>query len=301
MAITIKEIHDGRVSTHAGANDASETRSWRVTTDDKSINGMQIRAYGWSQGDFPVPFLDSHPDDPFYVCKSLDIRQQDDKGALIWIASARYDTRPVGQEDKEQQEQPDPTLRQAVYSGGFERDQKAVNKDLNDEAIVNSAGDPYLDPVLVPFTRQRIRGRMHVAPDAIPSWFYELKDKTNENGLLRGGRLFEPETLLFIPGDVTEPQTQNDVEYVTIHWELEVRLETWKEKRVDNGYNQIVYNPDTGVNDLKVPIEVDGARPTEPQLLDGDGTALTKDQIEAGEYFENEWDTVETADFSVLP
>lgn len=301
MAINYAEDHIGRGGTNAGADDNSDTRSWIISTDDKHINKPQIEEHAFSGGYLPRPMIDRHPDNPWMLCRSLEIRQQDDKGALIWRATARYDTKPLSKEEEEKQQIPDPTQRSAVYSGGFERDQRARTKNVDGKAIVNAAGDPFIEPVLVPFSRLRIRGRMNVAPDAVPDWFYDLIDKTNEDPFERGGREFEEQTLLFIPGEITDPQIENEVEFVTIHWELEYRAEGWKERRVQNGFNQLVYNPDTGVNDLHVPIEIDGARPTEPQLLSDTGRALTKDEIAAGTYFEIEEQTIETGDFDQLP
>jgi hypothetical protein len=300
MAIEFNEDHVGRGGVNAGADDNSDTRSWWVKTDDRQVVKTEIEQAGWSSGTLPRPLLDSYPGNPFMICKSLETRQQDDKGPFIWRCTARYDTKPIGKEQKEKQEQPDPLLRSAVYSGGFERDQKTKVEDVEGNVIKNSAGDPFLEPVLVPRTRMRIKGRMNVPPDAIPSWFFELKDKTNENTYVRGGYTFPEQTLLFIPGEISEPDIENGVEYITIHWELEYREETWKERRLDNGFNELIDDPDNPGEKKKVPIEVDGARPTEPQLLH-DGKRIAQSSIDAGLVVFLEWETIETASFSVLP
>lgn len=300
MAIVIEEDHIGRGGVNAGANDNSDTRSWWVLTDDKHLSKGDVEQAGWAAGDFPVPLLDSYPGNPFMICKSLETRQQDAKGACLWRVTARYDTKPISQEDKDKQEQPDPLLRAAVYSGGFERDQKPIDRDIDNNMIDNSAGDPFLEPVSRPRTRLRIKGRMNVAPDNIPAWFFELKDKTNDAEYARGGKIYAEQTLVFFPGEISEPQTENEVDYITIHWELEYREETWKEVRVDNGFNELIDDPDNPGQKKKVPITVAGVRPTEPQLLQN-GRKIPQESIEAGLFDELSWETIEKGDFSQIP
>lgn len=301
MAIEIKEDHIGRGGTNAGALDNSDTRSWWVKTDDRLYGKAQVESAGWSSGDFPRPLIDSYPGQPGMLCKSLETTQVDDKGPFLWRVTARYDTKPIGKEQRDREQFPNPIDRPAVYSGGFERDRKVIDKDLDGKAIINSAKDTFQDPVTAPRTRLRIRGRKHVPVDAIPDWFFDLKDKTNSGSLVRGGRTFREKTLLFIPGEIGEPQIENDVEYRTIHWELEYREETWVEKRENKGFNQLVLNPDTGDYDLKIPIEIDGAPTALAQFLDLNGTLLTIQQLRDDNLVTMEFNTVETADFGPIP
>lgn len=298
--VEFREDHVGRGGVNNGYDDDQETRSWFIRTDDRRFSKKDIEAEKMGNG-LPQPFVDRYPGFDHLLCKSLEIRQQDDKGGMIWRATARYDSRPLTTEEKDKKDVPDPLQRAAVYSGGFERSQKTINEDLEENPIVNKAGDVYLEPISKPRTNLRIKGRMNVPPNAIPDWFFDLKDKINEDEYERGGKTYAEKTLLFIPGDISEPMEQNGVQYIVIHWELEYREETWKEKRLNNGYNQLVYNTATGQNDLHVPIEIDGARPAEPQLLDLSGGMLTPQQVKDGVHYFLEWDTIETADFDVLP
>lgn len=300
MQITYAEDHIGRGGTFAGYLDDEETRSWRIQTDSRLVTKKDIEQFGWSIGTLPRPFLDRYPGYGYLLCKSLEIRQQDDKGGMVWRATARYDSKPFTQEQKEQQTERNPLLRAAVYSTDFERstrpvrlDQDKVDPHPDGKPVVNSAGDVFVDPVTRPLTRLRLKGRKNVPVDNVPTWILDLKDKINGAAITIFGLTFPEKTLLFIPGTISEPEEENEIPYRVMHWELEYREETWKEKRVDNGYNQL------DIHGVKVPIEIDGARPAEPQLLQ-DGRMISQTDVAAGVYSELEWDTIETADFSIL-
>lgn len=295
--IECKEDHVGRGGTNAGFDNDQETRSWYIKTDDRQDSKPEIEA-ALLGSTLPRPFVDRYPGKPHCLCKALDIKQQDDKGGMVWRATAHYDSKPMTDEEREQKsgEQPDPLLRAAIYSVGFERDQKPVRYDQDQKIIVNSAGDVFLDPVSRPRTRMRIKGRKNVPVNAIPNWFFDLQDCINDDEYEIVGRQFEKHTLLFIPGDISEPMEQNEVPYQVIHWELEYKPDGWQEKRIDNGYNQLAYNPETGANDLKVPIEIDGARPAEPQLL-RNGVMIPREEVADGAYEELEFDTIPEGDF----
>jgi hypothetical protein len=308
MAITFEKINEGRGGSYNGFSDNSDAIVWRVIGDAKTVTKTQILAAGWASGDLPRPFVNAHPEDSSMMCKGLDVRPKEDaSGGTIWIVVARYDSKPIDKEQKDREEQPDPLLREAVYSLQFERDERAVDKDINGERITNSAFDPFPEPAVKPRTRPRIHGRMNVDPAAIPSWFLDLKDKVNDDNYEKFGREFDPRTLLFVPLNVSEPMEENGIEYRVIEWDLEYREEYWDEERIDNGFNQLIDNPNYlagGLDDIdekkKVPIEIDGERPTEPQLL-REGAVLPYADVEAGDFDNLIWETIEGADFSVLP
>lgn len=312
MAVTeVKEITDRRGGRYAGFDEDSDRRSWRVKTSAKTDTFLTVRTACWSAGTLPRPLIDFHPEHFGMLCKALSgdpISGPSGEEPYLWIFHAEYDTKPIDKEKKEREEQPDPLLRIARWKMDFNVRDRIINKDLDGKAFLNSAYDVYIDPVTFPGIEAIMLGRKNF--QSMPDFFVDLIERINDGEVNLFGRSFPAETLLFLPRGISEDQEENGVDFRQYDWSLIYNRDTWKEKRVDNGFNRLTEewfslsqeDKDAALENgtvntqYKIPIEVDGERPTEPQLLKN-GIPLDPSK----EATILEWDKIEKADFSILP
>jgi len=309
--MTIQYIRplSGRKSDFGKPLEHKATKEWLCCSTSRYETDYSITQYGWSNNILPIPYVTSifgvNSLIPL-LCRQISIAQ-DKKSPLHYIVSAEYSSEPVGQQEKNQQASPNPLDRPSTYKWKTSKYNKAIHKDVDGQAIMNSAGE-YFDP---PPEKELFRWTATVTTNvpAIPTFILEF----GEGGPINSG----PFTIQGVPVDsqvarvsdmdISELQsaTLDDgeggtriVEYFVFAYTLEFRRETWALKLLDQGMRQLDPNDDT----KRIAIKDDAVPPKEvkrPWPLDGNGKRL--DNPSPDNAVELSFDVIEAADFSVLP
>jgi hypothetical protein len=153
-------------------DDQTRRRQWLVMTDSRVYNESAVLQEGVIAGNFPVPYVSVFPDEPAYLCKRLTARQEKNS-PLHWIVTAMWDTKPWDDDDDE-----NPLDRRAKIRWSTVKYQKAVEKDRDGEAILNSAGDYFDPPPLKDVSRWTATVSKHLP--AVPTAILDYADKLND-------------------------------------------------------------------------------------------------------------------------
>lgn len=253
MAVTsIGEIIEAR----KGKNDKgvrSYSRQFLIQIDNESDNIFTVTAP-------PALPLVGHqyPLDPQALCKSVNAEC---KTALSWTYTAEYDT---VQDDVQETDENDnkPWNAFPIITWSSEIYQEAIYKDKDGEAIVNSAGDYFVDPAptrdashLIAQIKQKVQ--------FVPSWVFSYQNAVNSgpitiDGLSVGTGLAKVQRI-----SIGETQTNGFFHYREVTLEIHLHKDGWKLEPLDAGFRKLV--------DGK-PVKVEGA--TQPVLLDLAGDVL---------------------------
>lgn len=264
-------------------------RSWLIKMDAIHDQGQ---VYLLAAASLPGRF-DPHPTLLLATARRIRIKQLTES-PFFWRVTITYSSEPINKEDKDTEENEDPLDRPPRISIDREQFEIPVFEDREGEAILNSAGDPYIDPIVWPASRKRYNVVYNAA--AIPTWHDDLEGKTNDGNvtITKGAtaKTYDEDQLLYMPGPISDLKEENGVAYMEIGFSLLVKRETWTVRMLDNGYQYL----DSGTKKV---IVIEGDRPTDPQLLDGSGGLLASPSPSTAVY--NDHDIPEQGDMSPLP
>lgn len=271
-------------------DDWTRRRSWLVFTDTRAYDEGQLLLDGISGGTFPTPYLSTHPDDARFLCKRL-AGKQDTRSPLHWRVTADYDTKPWDNDDEE-----NPLDRRTKVSWSTVKYQKAIEKDRDGEAILNSAGDYFDPPPLKDVSRWTATITKNL--DAIPTAIFDYPDAINDADWTLQGITIPQHTAKIIGIQISDLQKEGDVEFYTFTYTVEFdSVHQWKGKYLNQGYYYLT-DPAVSPRNRKR-CRVDGRDSASPQLLDGDGQQIA-DPSPSNATFE-EYDVETELNFSVLP
>lgn len=233
---------------------------------------------------------DSHPDDAFAICVGRQIKQVDDSN-YDWIISCRYAT------DWENVEsETDPNNFRQVVTWGTQFVQTVLTKDVvTDEAIVNTAGDPFDPPLMTdrPLTTCNITTNAN----AIPTWLFSLRNKVNDAALTIRGVTVPKKTALIRGLTISDERYKNGTLYYRIEIELLIDEQGHDVKVLNDGLHEL----DTlrSGTEKRTHIMFDGEPISQPVPLDADGKRIDSDDLPMNAIILNFAQYAE-ADFSVL-
>lgn len=146
MAITVTEFKSGRnASNEMKDNQRKYTRVFQAVTDDPSIGSKAVLAATGIPA-IGVPYVTSLESD----AGSVAVRRnavQDEEHPTSWKVTVEYETTHNDIPATDHAEPgTNPESRPPQYSLTFTRTTRAIEKDKDDEPIVNSADCPYLPP-----------------------------------------------------------------------------------------------------------------------------------------------------------
>lgn len=144
MVIEWEEIHEGREGTFADSGLRTRTRHFRARTNDPNDDAAVIGDYVGATQSCPQLY------DFFVTPTTVDLGlrvveikpTQDQNDPLTWKVDVKYSNRWNTRALER-----DPTDRAVVISFRTERQVEAIQKDINDNVIANTLGDPF-DPPL---------------------------------------------------------------------------------------------------------------------------------------------------------
>lgn len=287
MAITYLRNLPGREADFGKGDDRTLRRGWLVLTDTRYTSEAAILADAvtFSGGGVPIPYLSFHPNDATFLCKRLKAKQ-DRKSPLHWMLDADYDTKPWEDDDDDEP----PLGRRAKIRWRTNKYQKAVEKDRDDDAILNSAGFYFDPPPLKDLSRWVVTVSKNVA--AVPTDILVYPDALNDATWTIQGINVEPNAAKIMEIDISDLQKEQDQEFYVFTYTVEFDKDLWKGIYLNQGF----YDTDGE----RIPDNGTPAKPcASPWPLDADGHKID-DPTPANATFE-EYDIYDEMDFSILP
>jgi len=273
MAITsIGEVTQSR----KGRNDKgvrSYTRQFLVQVTDENDDIFTVT----NSALLPVRNT-PYPGDPQALCKSVDAQCKTD---LSWTYTAEYSTEKEEEEEKPEDDSPVITWSSEIY-------QEAVFRDKDNEAIVNSAGDYFVDPAPTRDASHLIAQiKQNVA--SVPAWVLSYQNAVNESAITIDGLAVTAGLAKVQRINIGEEKKRGLYTYRELTLEIHLHKDGWKLEPLDAGFRKLV--------DGK-PVKVEGA--TQPVLLDLAGDVLESPEDPSQAKY-HEFKIYPELDFTALP
>lgn len=291
MAVVFAREHwKSRGGSFSGVTNNQVRREWIVKTSDRNDTPITIAKYFATT--LSISYLSLHPDVTLYTftAREMEIDPLEDT-PFAYNVVVTYSSEPIQDEEQDQQDV-SPLDRAPHIDLSSELAQTFTVTDKDDEAMLNSANDPY-EAIEKDDVRWLFTVRKNLS--AIPSWVLDYVNKTNESAFTILGLSCPPRTLKLNGLQIPAKQNENGVTFYPVTAEFAYRRETWDAVRVDEGFNWIT----GGEKKVIMLDDEDGNKvtATEPQLLDGQGGILLVTLEEA--HF-NTFEIYESADYSAL-
>lgn len=266
MSVIKMGLRPGR---NASFGKITENRSklvWMAVTDSNTDDESIVGIYGWSNGILPVPFVHTHPLYPTQLCRSINFSQ--DSGApRKWQIEADYSSEPLKTAD--QTNITDPTQRPPEISWTTAHYRKAIDKDINGKALVNSAGD-YFDPPPEKDASYWVANIKKNVP-SVPTFILAYTDAINSDSFTIQGMTVNPKVAKLMDINISNVQTEGDYSFVVFEYSLEFHPETWVYRPLDQGFTTF---SNFGGRQRIVDESTPPRQVTSPVLLNGEGQTL---------------------------
>ena len=244
---------------------------YEVVCDEDTTNPAQDRLDILNHASCPVAGS-YHSLDNWLKCESVGVTH---KAGKTYTVTANY--KSIG----------DPVLLPPVIEYDHQLTSEQIDKDINDNPLQVSSGEPLDPPLNEDFADRVIRYTFYVYTydsDVAEAYINRVNDapyagfaeKTIKIGKFSGS----PE---FIGGYM----------FYRVIVELVVRADTWKRRCLDQGFRELT----TGTPGFKAIADDEGQPVTEPVKLDGSGHILAA----SGTPHWHQFDTKQTANFLLLP
>lgn len=290
MSVLHMGLMDGEELDAGKATDSSSRLRWRAVTSTNFDRTSTVYQYGLDNGILPIAWVSYHPWLTGHLCRNVKVRQQSGE-PRHWQIEAEYSTAPS--EDQEQQEE-NPLNRPAKRKWRTNKYRQAIDRDVNNQAILNSAGDYFDPPVEVDRSHWTCTVTKNVAD--VPSYILDYEDAVNNAAITLGGISIAQYTAKIDELDISELKIEGDYEYYEFTYTLEFRREKWQPLKVlDQGMRFKSGSDRKQIMDNSTP-----ARPvSSPRLLDGAGAVLSNPTPATAVY--RDFTVYYAKSFTVLP
>jgi hypothetical protein len=240
-------------------------RTWRVITNDPTDEGPLILGASDPTTGVHVAYIgnsyaptSANRDYGAFV-QSLDAQEENEDG-LSWLVTAEYGPYDAGLFGANPVEWP----VKVVFKGQMR--EQIIYYDQAGNPLVNSAGEPWADPVTIDDPRFSL---VVTRNESISS--FALNTSYTYGGTLNLNAWNGITALWAKMGiiDTGEPtyDSNSQTYYYVVTYPIEINRNGWARKVLDRGFNYV-----SGGSLL--PILVNGQKPDDPQLLDGSGGIL---------------------------
>lgn len=240
----------------------------------------------------------SYPGLPSCTCRKINCETTDKSG--IYSIKAAYSDENAG-EKGEKPTDDNPLLDRPIIKPVAGMTSKAMTRDRDNKAILNSAGDPIIQSM----EDNTIGFQIQANIASVPLWILDLRNTCNAGGIIVAGLPIPPEMARFVlpSGWLSELKNRNGISYYEFSFELLIdeRDRHWGYP-MDAGFRAIkaVEDKDGIPRDkLTAILEDDGSEPSDPVPLDGEGRRLEDPTPETTVF--RIVKKYATADYSVLP
>lgn len=260
------------------------SRAWLVQTDSKSdredtVSGASgLPSYGAAH---PAPISDNA------YCTTINYGSFVSESPLAWKVTAGYTSERTRDET-------DPTADEVLVSWTSEIYQEAIFQDENGEAIVNSAGDYFLDP-----TPQRdaahLIATIKANVSAIPAWSLSYQNAVNNAQISIDGLTIAQGLARLQRLNIGERKYRFGTKYYPVTFEVHVHLDGWRLKPLDAGFRE----RDSYGNLFQITNNGDDEEVTSPAPLNGSGEAIASPTPSNAVFLD--FQIYQELDFSALP
>jgi hypothetical protein len=255
--VSVSEIWEGRdASLDRESRDYS--RVFRVVTDSRYDSGYLVAAA------VGVVVGSPHPHDPGSVCQRVRPTQQS-FSPYVWLVTCSYSSK--------KQVEDNPLNDPIEYEWDTESFSRPAIVDRNGNAILNSAGDPFFEPIEVDHAYDVVRISANVA--SVPVWFLGVKNRVNASQCTIDGVQIAARCARIKSTRVGKVQSRNEITYRQIQIEILCRSAPWNEVVLDAGFRELAdADEDEPAGKHRAITDADGSEPKHPVPLDGEGKKL---------------------------
>lgn len=279
-------LRPGRNASFGKITENKSKLVWLAVTDDNNDDENIVGLHGWSTGILPVPYVHTHPLYSTQLCRGISFNQ-DSSAPRKWDIEADYSSEPLKTAD--QTNIADPSDRPPKIKWKAAQYRKAIDKDINGDAIVNSAGD-YFDPPPEIDSSHWVATIEKNVP-AVPTFILQYTDAINSDSFTIQGMPVAEHVAKIMDLDISDRQTEGDFGFYVFTYSLEFRPETWKYKPLDQGFRY-----KDGADIKQIMDDHTPPRPiTSPKLLDGSGGILNSPSTSNAQFLE--YDVYNALDF----
>jgi len=271
-------IAEKRTATNAaGIRTYSET--YRLTSDVKTDNAYIVGSNG------SLPTIGSvYSDDNQAYCTNLAVSCTD--GYTGWEVVATWTTERT-------MSKTDPADDEVKVSWTTEVYQEPVFADVDGNAVVNSAGDYFIDPVPSRDTTHLI-AKISSNHQSIPEWVLGMQNNVNDSQVTIGGLVIAAGLARMSRLEISERQRRNDIDFYSMSFEIHLHKAGWLLEPMDVGFRELEYG-----GDLVQIKDINCDEVTTPVMLDGAGRAQENPTPESAVF--GSYQIYETSDLSALP
>jgi hypothetical protein len=279
-----EEQWQGRTSSFDGGI-WTRSRTWLIKTDDKTDREDIV-----STATGLPAYAAAHPADATCYATSINYNQLSET-PTAWTATVGYTSERELNEDPEDDE--------VLVSWSSEIYQEPIFQDINGDALLNSAGDYFIDPSPTRENAHLIaKIRANVA--SVPTWVLSYQNAVNNGTITIGGLIIAAGLAKMQRLDIGERQKRDSFPFHQVSFEVHLRLEGWRFQPLDAGFRYLV-------GGLPVQIKIDsdgevsssGDEPTTPLPLNGSGDILSAPA--PGTAVFRDFQVYNELDFTVLP
>ena len=254
-----REQGGGRTTTYDGSVWTAQ-RVWFVHTTDK--NDREDTASTASG----LPFYgEAHPAPigAAMYAKTITYKTQSNVAEKIWIVTAGYTSERTLHANDASQDEILTSFMTEIYQEDFWQDE-------DENAVCNSAGDPFLDPSP---TRENANGIFKIRSNqaSIPASVLTYRNAVNSSSCTIGGLPVAEKTAKIMRMEVGERQLRGSTVFYPFSIEVHVHDRGWRFKPLDQGLRQ--RDPEAGLIHCRNR-PGDGQKITAPIMLNGAGVAL---------------------------
>ena len=271
------------ISEDAGARSGKNSRGVRTYTRAFTLVTTSQSEGPHLVGSHPsLPRIGSpHPEDFGAWCVELSVENSDPwKG---WTVTASYDSTVELNEN--------PLFEPASIEWDGETFEETAIYDRDGNAVLNSAGDPFLDVF-----RERTRRVVSVMKNIsqVPTWIITAEDAVNSAAFQLDGFTIPAGLARLGAPRLGKWQKRNGITYREMSMSIRLRKDGWNLEPLDAGFR---YRD--GSSNLKRITSYDGTDVTQPVCLNGAGAILSNPTPANAVY--GDFDVYPEFDFNLLP
>lgn len=257
------------------------TRAWLVQTNDKTDREDTVSA----ASGLPA-YADAHPApvaDAAYA-KEISYEPFVSESPLAWKVSVTYSS--------ERDLNSSPDSDEVLVSWTSEIYQEPVFLDTSGNAILNSAGDYFIDPVPMRDAAHLI-AKIKANVTSVPTWVIGYQNAVNNGAITIGGLSIATGLAKMQRLDIGERQVRGATTFYELSFEVHIHADGWRMKPLDVGFRELEYGDLVQIKDSN------GDEVTTPVPLDGAGQALDNPTPSTAVF--GDYTIYPEKDFTVLP
>jgi len=246
-----KERWEGRTSSFNGGT-WSQGREWLVQTDSKTDReavvgtATGLPTYGEVH---PAPVNASMP------TYAKEITYEPFEGPLAWLVKVQYHSaRELNN---------DPVDDEILVSWTSEIYTEAIFEDTSGNAILNSAGDYFIDPTPTREASQLI-AKIKANVLSVPTWVITAQNAVNNGPITIGGLVIATGLARIQRLDISERKKRGTIAFYELSFEVHIKREGWHLEPLDAGFRVLeggvaVQARDDNQDEVTTPVPLNGS------------------------------------------